>query len=199
MESRSRIWLQDINHQKSKSTKMDCPKGNRLSAIYSNMKCSGENVIICGIFSVGSCFSQHFMLYRGNFDCLSNSDSSLYSYMLRSVLWRSGNIWISCSIIRIIAFWHQGNIHTRSGLNARWIVVRTWMYAYSTRILRIHPNSDALAIWKFYSRKETESRDHRSFFIWSGPLMTNSRGQRLRGQENCSKISLHCPVNPRLQ
>ena len=40
-----------------------------------NMKCSRENVILCIIFHAVSCFSfpQHFMLYRGNLDCFSNS------------------------------------------------------------------------------------------------------------------------------
>ena len=37
-----------------------------------NMKCSGENVILCGIFHAVSCFPLHFMLYRGNFNCFSN-------------------------------------------------------------------------------------------------------------------------------
>ena len=38
-----------------------------------NIICSGGNVIICGIFYVVSCFPLHFMLYRGNLDCFSNS------------------------------------------------------------------------------------------------------------------------------
>ena len=38
-----------------------------------NMKCSGENVILRGIFHVVSCFPLHFMLYRGNFDYFSDS------------------------------------------------------------------------------------------------------------------------------
>ena len=37
------------------------------------MKCSGENVILRGIFHVVSRFPPHFMLYRGNFDYFSNS------------------------------------------------------------------------------------------------------------------------------
>ena len=37
------------------------------------MKCSGENVIQCGIVHVVSCFPLHSMLYRGNLDCFSNS------------------------------------------------------------------------------------------------------------------------------
>ena len=38
-----------------------------------NMKCSGENVILSGIFHVVSCFHLHFMLYRGNLDFFSDS------------------------------------------------------------------------------------------------------------------------------
>ena len=38
-----------------------------------NMKCSGENVILHGIVHVVSGFPPHFMLYRGNLDCFSNS------------------------------------------------------------------------------------------------------------------------------
>ena len=38
------------------------------------MKCSGENVILRGKFHVVSCFPLHFMLYRGNLYCFSNSD-----------------------------------------------------------------------------------------------------------------------------
>ena len=33
-----------------------------------NMKRSGENVIVRGIFHVLSCLTLHFMLYRGNLD-----------------------------------------------------------------------------------------------------------------------------------
>ena len=33
-----------------------------------NMKCSGENVILRGIFDAVSGFPLHFMLYRGNLD-----------------------------------------------------------------------------------------------------------------------------------
>ena len=35
------------------------------------MKCSGENVILRGIFHVVTGFPLHFMLYRGNLDCFS--------------------------------------------------------------------------------------------------------------------------------
>ena len=38
-----------------------------------NMKCSGEIVILRGIFHVVSGFPLHFMLYCGNLDCFSNS------------------------------------------------------------------------------------------------------------------------------
>ena len=37
------------------------------------MKCSGENLILRGIFHVVSGFPLHFMLYLGNFDYFSNS------------------------------------------------------------------------------------------------------------------------------
>ena len=36
-----------------------------------NMKCSGRNVILRGIFHVVSRFPLHFMLYRGNLDYFS--------------------------------------------------------------------------------------------------------------------------------
>ena len=38
-----------------------------------NMKCSGENAILRGIFHVVSCFPLHFMLYLGNLDYFSDS------------------------------------------------------------------------------------------------------------------------------
>ena len=38
-----------------------------------NMKCSGENFILRGIFHVVSCFPLHFMLYRENLDYFSAS------------------------------------------------------------------------------------------------------------------------------
>ena len=38
-----------------------------------NMKCSGENLLLREKFHVVSCFPQHFMLYRGNVDCFSDS------------------------------------------------------------------------------------------------------------------------------
>ena len=36
------------------------------------MKCSGENVKLCGIVHVVSGFPLHFMFYRGNLDYFSN-------------------------------------------------------------------------------------------------------------------------------
>ena len=39
-----------------------------------NMKCSGENEILREILHVVSRFPLHFMLFRGNFDSLSNSE-----------------------------------------------------------------------------------------------------------------------------
>ena len=38
-----------------------------------NIKCSGENVILRGIFHVVSCVPLQFMLYRGNLDFFSDS------------------------------------------------------------------------------------------------------------------------------
>ena len=38
-----------------------------------NMKCSGGNVILRGIFHVVSGFTLHYMLNRGNLDCFFNS------------------------------------------------------------------------------------------------------------------------------
>ena len=38
-----------------------------------SMKCSGENVILRGIFHIVSGFPLHFMLYGGNLECFSNS------------------------------------------------------------------------------------------------------------------------------
>ena len=47
------------------------PKVNDFSRY--NRKCSGENLILRGIFHVVSRFPLHFMLYRGYLDCFSNS------------------------------------------------------------------------------------------------------------------------------
>ena len=45
-----------------------------------SMKCSGENVILRGIFHVLSRFSLHFMLYRGNLDCFYNRVHGLRTF-----------------------------------------------------------------------------------------------------------------------
>ena len=42
------------------------------------MKCSGENVILRGIFHVVSGFPLHFMLYPGKLDCFSNSAQNCF-------------------------------------------------------------------------------------------------------------------------
>ena len=42
-----------------------------------NMKCSGENVLLRGIFPVLSCFPLHFLLYRGNLDYFSEISTPL--------------------------------------------------------------------------------------------------------------------------
>ena len=42
------------------------------------MKCSGENLILRGIFHVVSRFPLLFMLYRGNLDCFSNRVSKIF-------------------------------------------------------------------------------------------------------------------------
>ena len=46
-----------------------------------NMKCCGKNVILRGIFHVLSGFPLHFMLYRGNADCFSNSVHFIYLFL----------------------------------------------------------------------------------------------------------------------
>ena len=53
-----------------------------------NMKSSGENLILRGIFHVQYCsfrFSStvHFMLYRGNLECFSNSGEYELTHRLR--------------------------------------------------------------------------------------------------------------------
>ena len=42
-----------------------------------NMKCSGKNAILRGIFHVVSGFPLHFMLYHGNLDCFLTVYSKL--------------------------------------------------------------------------------------------------------------------------
>ena len=55
---------------------MHCSKGNPLS----EMKCSGGNVILSGIFHVVSCFPLQFMLYLWNLDCFSKSVGTWSSF-----------------------------------------------------------------------------------------------------------------------
>ena len=92
-----------------------------------NMKCSRENVILCIIFHAVSCFPQHFMLYRGNLDCFSNS-----------VCWEPKicrNIYLEYSVIGLTL--GVGNLVTLSllsiakvtGLNAIWVSNFTEDYA----------------------------------------------------------------------
>ena len=50
-----------------------CPYVYRISAIYCNMKCSGENMILRGIFNVVSRFPLNFLLNRENLYCFSSS------------------------------------------------------------------------------------------------------------------------------
>ena len=69
-----------------------CPKGNKIFPRY-NMKCSRENVILCGIFPVVLCFPLHFIVYRGNLDYFSDSAShqqifiefSIFAYFFLTV------------------------------------------------------------------------------------------------------------------
>ena len=46
------------------------------------MKCSGENVILRGIFHVVTGFPLHFMLYRGNLDCFSSRVGRPLTYLI---------------------------------------------------------------------------------------------------------------------
>ena len=55
-----------------------------------NMKCSGENVILCGIFHVVSCFPLHFMLYRENLDYFSDRVAVVVLAVAWSVYSRDG-------------------------------------------------------------------------------------------------------------
>ena len=57
-------------------------KGNRFS-LY-NMKCSGENVLLRGIFHIVSRFPLHFMLYRGHLDYFLNSAEQTRSHIVES-------------------------------------------------------------------------------------------------------------------
>ena len=51
-----------------------------------NMKCSGGNVILRGIFHVVLCFPLNFMLYRGNLYYFSNSPFCSDKGTLKAVL-----------------------------------------------------------------------------------------------------------------
>ena len=53
--------------------KISCTVPKEIDFPWYNIKCRGENVILHGIFNVVSGFPLHFMLYRGNLDCFSNS------------------------------------------------------------------------------------------------------------------------------
>ena len=45
----------------------------------------GENVILRGMFHVVSGFPLHFMLYRGNSDCFSNSVHSVNKKLSKNI------------------------------------------------------------------------------------------------------------------
>ena len=45
-----------------------------------NMKCSGENVVLRGMFHEGTGFPLHFTLYCGNLDYFSNSTGIALQY-----------------------------------------------------------------------------------------------------------------------
>ena len=51
-----------------------------------NMKCSGENLILREKVHVVSCFPLHFMLYRGNLDCFSDSVREKYCLFTRDTV-----------------------------------------------------------------------------------------------------------------
>ena len=50
-----------------------------------NMKCSGENEILRGIFHVVSGFPLHFMLYRGNLDYFLDSAIGVGVHIINTV------------------------------------------------------------------------------------------------------------------
>ena len=60
------------------------------------MKCSGENVILRGIFHVVSRFLLLFMLYRGNLDCLSNSVDDLLLLYADACIHRDLTLFENC-------------------------------------------------------------------------------------------------------
>ena len=92
-----------------------------------NMKWSGENVILCGIFHVVSCFPLHFMLYRENLDYFSDS---VVGSRRRTVFWNSQLI--------MGGWWEvtgsgQHNFST-TPLNVRTVATKlnyTWEQAYN--------------------------------------------------------------------
>ena len=63
-----------------------------------NMKCSGENVILRGIFHVVSCFPLHFMLYSGNLDYFSDSAPCCVTRSKKAF----------CQNHYLPSWWHQG-------------------------------------------------------------------------------------------
>ena len=68
----SSVWLLRPESHPVKSLKViDFPRFN--------MKCSGEIVILRGIVHVVSRFPVHFILYRGNLDCFSNSVARIWA------------------------------------------------------------------------------------------------------------------------
>ena len=65
-----------------------------------NMKCSGVNMILNGIFDVVSCFPLHIMLYRGNLDYFLDS----VKYIKQSLIWNNVTYsynfqeWLVCAL-----------------------------------------------------------------------------------------------------
>ena len=74
-----------------------------------NMKCSGENLILRGIFHVVSrlvFLYVHFMLHRGNLDCFSNSVCAMFVRRLPQgwqVLMKSFNV-LKWEIFQILVY-----------------------------------------------------------------------------------------------
>ena len=52
---------------------LHCPKSTVIDFPRHNMKCSGENETLSGIFHVVSRFPLHFVLYKGNLDYFLDS------------------------------------------------------------------------------------------------------------------------------
>ena len=67
----STLTGQGLDKYKMHSTVYTVPKENDFLRYI--MKSSGENVKLCGIFHVVSCFPLHFKLYRGNLDYFLDS------------------------------------------------------------------------------------------------------------------------------